>query len=344
MPNVVTDSLPTWQPDADAADSNHPIIGEALDQSSPTELSAELRSIKSNVRAFSLDPAWVNFAGCTDTRYCPSPAVALRVNANQFTLVGDWTVVGGFGQPAIAQVGRQVRITTQGGTRFVATVTAVVPGGTTLVTITGNGLVNAGDLIATLEWGLLNPAESASVLTPVLSGSDFVLPATQGGTQQTGAGGDIGAFPNPKVTGLQGKPLSATVPATFDLLTYDGTQWGGQQPSSLLNLAQTIGVPGAFRVPTENAPGGIILVQWCIVGPVTVPANSVVAPSFGPWPALFATGAPYVVLATASEPKITATVDPTQDIVSGVVVSLFNPFGSDINTVRACVLAIGRSA
>lgn len=65
----------------------------------------------------------------------------------------------------------------------------------------------------------------------------------QAGATSGPASGDLGGtYPSPKVTGIQGKPVSATAPTTFDILQYNGTQY---VPTSAA-AAVGVGIPAAF--------------------------------------------------------------------------------------------------
>ena len=76
-------------------------------------------------------------------------------------------------------------------------------------------------------------------------------PSGGGGGSATGAaGGDLaGSYPNPSVVKIQGQPISATLPANGQVLTFSGGAWTPQTPFS---ASIPINISGAYDLSNVN--------------------------------------------------------------------------------------------
>lgn len=238
MANPVVDTLAgtgsgglSWQADVATTDANKPQNAENANVASTTSLPGELRSIKSNVRSFSLDPCWINYTGLS-TAPSALPPTGTPGNTN-FLLTGNWTTW--------IYVGQRVRMTYADASQGIATITEVALSITNTLVTLDSALQNT---IAYVEFSALkDPTDGPDPLQLVLDGTTAVVPTTQGGTGvsaatptalglQLVAGGDLsGHLGDAVVVGLQGHSISDTAPSE---VTTDQA------------LAWTIGSPGSW--------------------------------------------------------------------------------------------------
>lgn len=126
---------------------------------------------------------------------------------------------------------------------------------TTLGGSTAVYALETGELSEILSDGVVlcyvdHPGGAISLLDP--SVVIRMASSQQAGATSGPASGDLGGtYPSPKVTGIQGKPVSTTAPTTFDILQYNGTQY---VPTSAA-AAVGVGIPAAFwHIETPVAP------------------------------------------------------------------------------------------
>lgn len=283
MANPVADQLvavppaPSWQDNAPTTDTNEPQDTDFVKSSTATGLSPNLRSIKSNVRQFSLDAGWANFTGLTSA---PSPLPAtydISSSGSRFSLAGDWVT------PGIAVIGRVVRATFTDGTKAVATITNVnTAGGITAVTVSP-AILAAG----TLKWvefsalgsalsGGLNAFALNLILQTISGNPAFVVPVSQGGTSRADQvfGGDLqfdaGAAdpssPIPgKVVAIQGQPWDSSTPIAGTVPQWDGSKWATTS-APVFNPA----FPGGV---TFNLGSVAFMIQWATGTATSVSGN-----------------------------------------------------------------------
>ena len=89
------------------------------------------------------------------------------------------------------------------------------------------------------------------------------------------ASGDLsGLFPNPVVTGLQGRSVSTDVPTVGQVLTWDGSAWRPQTPAArgindvvFVDKSTALVQPGQTLSETMPCPAGKIAIGGGIVSP-----------------------------------------------------------------------------
>jgi len=291
MANPTVDKLaavpadgPSWQTDASSNDNNLPQLADLMTPGGENDLSAELRKIKSEVRALSVNSGWLNYSGLESA---PSPNAPAKVSATVFTLVGDWVT------PKITQVGRNVRATFSDGTTAIATIRdANVAGSITTVTL------NAGILAGVLKYvefaavgGTTSAAAGGYPLQLQLDNPTgrFVVPVSHGGTGQTDMNfaGDLGgSFPNATVKKLQGTAVSAVAPSETlldQVLAWTPGapgQWSSIALQQLLSLSQLVidkngaSAKGTFVIPHSGTIVDALKVKWAISEPSTLPMST----------------------------------------------------------------------
>jgi len=123
MSNPVVSPLSSWLPDSTGADQNTPQGSSSMLPGSNTELAGELRVIKSNVRALSLDLQWETWDGQYGT--------LTYVSASSFNLTGDQRVSSG----GPVQSARAIRAHVGSGFVYAYILSDVFSGGITTVTL-----------------------------------------------------------------------------------------------------------------------------------------------------------------------------------------------------------------
>lgn len=303
MANPVLDEIaalppaPSWQNDASGADTNNPLDDDTAAVDTLTGLSPNLRSIKSNVRALSVNLGWINYTGLESA---PSPDGPTQISDQIFTLDGDWTATNvALNLPIGA--GQRVKFHFSDGTTAVGTLKLVELVGT----LTRFTLVDAsitGDLVTGyVEFSAAGPPFGATndplILEQDVTTFQPMVRPEQGGTGHSVASTDptgdvvIGAagFPAMKVTGfLESQPIDLLFPpdnvrtdqvmkwgeasekwqaqALTDIVPQYTNNWG-PFIISILTAAQTRAASGSMTL-------GGVTVKWATAGPFTI-ANPV---------------------------------------------------------------------
>ncbi len=89
MANPVTDSLTSWQPDADTTDTNQPVNSTVMSDGAPGDLDGELRRIKSEIRAESILKSFERWLGIKNLAGTGNVAFTF-VNPTTFTVNDDF--------------------------------------------------------------------------------------------------------------------------------------------------------------------------------------------------------------------------------------------------------------
>lgn len=243
---------PSWQDDAEGADTNLPQDSDPSDETEPTGLAPQIRNLKSQVRAFSLDAAWANYTGLESA---PSPEPPIKQADDMFRLTGDWSAATGNG---VAVQGRAVRITMTDGTKVIANVfnTPTLSGGFTDVELDSPVITED---IEYVEWSALGSCLEAGPFPLVLNylGTHFVVRTTQGGTGRDDASYAAGLEAVLSLASAVSDPDANTTKGTVALASANGTlavkvKWATQR-FTIPAAVYTAGDEGEFELTYNSA-------------------------------------------------------------------------------------------
>jgi hypothetical protein len=136
--NPVTDTLTSWEDDAEGADSNQPTNVTRMDDGQAGDLDGELRLLKSEIRKESLNKSWerwlgkLNLAGTADIAFTYVSATSFTVNDNLTSA-----------SRTVAVAGRRVKATIVGSTLYGTIASAVWTSITTVTVVWDSGSLDA---------------------------------------------------------------------------------------------------------------------------------------------------------------------------------------------------------
>lgn len=332
MANPTTDHLfdlppaESWQNDADVADSNAPADSDSMLHTDPTSLSGTLRRIKSEVRAQSLDPAWINYTGLTTT---PSNGVPTALGTRKFSLVGNWA--------ALVVSGQMVRMRfSNTDARPTATIVVAPFFANGFTTFEMNADIITGAL-EMVEFSTLGSWTAGGGHVPVefgRLGDDLILEKQYGGTgsnSPTFTGQDLAGsvYPNAIVKSLQNgvHKISTQAPLTTPLdqvMAYDigAAMWEPQRLKDILGLAITETLvdadnsKGTIRLAAANIPAQLLLKWASVTVNLAATVETGVATPAVEWSAPFASVLHGVWLITGTRDVLFGW----QDLVAGTAV------------------------